>query len=364
MAEENAVKPEKASAPKASEEAVANAQVGVEEDAAKAGSASAAAKAPAMDRRIPMTCVAVMIFILLVAFFCVGVQVVTDMVEAKNAPTEIKGKNATQGVDYPTLSRLPDGVAAEVNGVEIPESWIDDFIANMRAANGLESQEAWDAWMIENNQTTETIRNRIILYYVNQEMVDQIAEEMGIHPTEADYQATRDALMGDPERLASIEEVLKQEGRTLEDYEVDLQTLTKREMIGEKANEGITETQEFKDAVLQGIQAQYPEYASAASLDEVDSEIVKEITDSYKAMSDSQALSNKVAEFIDAKPVLYAAIASDAPYQSNSDAYFSLLELRQNLNKSGIFIEEGGFFDSLLSDIGGGAQVRADAPQS
>lgn len=325
---------------------------------------NAAAQANVKDRKIPMTSIAVMIFILLVAFFCVGLQVVTSMVEAKNAPVEIKGKNASQGVDYPTLSNLPEGVAAEVNGVEIPESAVDDFIANMREVNGLESQDAWNTWMIENNQTTETIRNRVILYYVNQELIDQLAEEMDIHPTEADYAAMRETFLGDAERKAAIEEVLRAEGRTLDDYEVDIETATKRDMIGKKANAGTVDTPEFKEAVLKGVQAQYPEYASATTLDEVDPAIVKEVSDSYESLSNTQAFSNKVSEFIKDGSVLYCAIPSDVPYQSDSDAYFSLLELRQNLNKSGIFIEEGGLFDSLLSDIGGGAQVQSSAPQS
>lgn len=55
--------------------------------------------------KIPGTSLAVMIFILLVAFACTGVQVVTGLVEAEHAPEEIKGKY-TQGTGMLPILQL------------------------------------------------------------------------------------------------------------------------------------------------------------------------------------------------------------------------------------------------------------------
>lgn len=301
------------------------------------------------NRRIPATSVAVMIFILLVAFACTGVTVVTGMVDAKHAQQPIYGKDGSRATDYPTPGRLPEGVAASVNGVEIPESQITDFIMGMRQAQDLESQEAWDEWMIDNGQNTETIRNRVILYYVNNEMIDQIAEEMGIHPTAEDYQQTRDELFATPEDAQAIEEMLGAEGRTLEDYEADVAVFTKRRMIGEVGNAGTADTPEFKESVLKGIQNSYPEYADALSLDEVDPQIVDKVTAEYEALSDSQTFSSKVDAFVRDHDVLYSELPSDLPYRTGADAYFMKENIKAMLEKNHI-LGEGGLFDDLMAN--------------
>lgn len=302
-------------------------------------------------RRIPGTSVAVMIFILLVAFFCVGLQVVTDMVEAKNAPEVIKGKDVPADyAEYPIPAHLPEGVAASVNGVEIPESQITSFIMGMRASLGLESQEAWDEWMIDSANSTETIRNRVIMYYVNNELIDQMADELGIKPTEEDYQKTRDLAYGTPESKQALEESLAREGRTLDDYEADVVTLTKRRLIGEVYNEGIVDDPAFRGAVLKAIQSEYPEYAEAMSLDEVDPELAQEKLDEYKTLSDMQAFSGYLKDFVERGEVLYSKMGSDLPYQSNSDTYFMKEQFKQMLNKNGIFLGEGGVLDGLVAD--------------
>lgn len=289
-----------------------------------------------MGRRLPGTTVAVMIFILLVAFACAGVQVVVSMVEANNAPEEIKGKGETQEVEYPTLSRLPEGVAAEVNGVEIPESQVTSFIMSMRNKLGLEDQEAWDEWMIESGNTTETIRNRIIMYYLNNELIDQIADELDVHPSPEDYQATRDELYATPESTEAIEQLLAMEGRTLEDYESDIVTMTKRRMIGEKYNEPTLSSPEFKEVVLATIQANNPEYAEAQSLDEVDEAIVEQVSAQLTEVSNEQAFANYVREFIERSDIFYSKMGEDLPYKSNSDAHFMKEQFEYMLKKNGI----------------------------
>ncbi len=314
------------------------------------GTSSASSEAEA-NRRIPGTTGAVMIFILLVAFACAGVQVVTNMIEDKYAPEEIKGKENLKPVEYPILHRLPEGIAAEVNGVEIPESTITDMIMSLRHNVGLDDQEAWDEWMIETNNTTETLRNRFILYNVNAVLVDQMAEELGVEPTEEDLQVTRDEIYSSPEAIEMAKEQLAQEGRTLEDYETDIVTLTKKRLIGEKYNEGITENPEFQETVLSYIKQGYPEYAEAESLDQVDPDIVSSVTQEMKAISDTQAFSNYVRDFLLRSDVFYSKMGSDLPYKSNSDTYFMKEEMKAMLKKNGLISDEGSVFDELMSDM-------------
>lgn len=311
-------------------------------------------------RRIPATSVAVMICILLIAFLCAGVYLVTNMVEAKHAVEPIKGKSNSGFVEYPLPARLPDGVAAEVNGVEIPESQITNFIMTMRNKLGLEDQQAWDEWMIDYGVTTENIRNRVIMYYVNNEIIDQIADEMDIHPTEADYQATRDELFATPESTQNIIDSLAREGRTLDDYEADIVTLTKRRLIGEKYNEGTTESPEFQEAVLEYIKDGHPEYEEAASLDEIDDALVQETFNELKGYSDAQAFSTCVGDFVERSDVLYSKMDPDRPYQSNSDTYFMKQQIKEQvenmLTRNGIDLGEIALFGDGAQDNEAGSE--------
>lgn len=80
------------------QERTASPEAPVASGASGTSSASSGAEA---NRRIPGTTVAVMIFILLVAFACAGVQVVPNKIEDKYAPEEIKGKENQKPVEYP-----------------------------------------------------------------------------------------------------------------------------------------------------------------------------------------------------------------------------------------------------------------------
>lgn len=307
-------------------------------------------------RRIPATSVAVMIFILLVAFACTGVTVVNSIIEDKYAPEVIKGKD-TYGkpAQYPTLSNdLPLGVAGQVGDVQIPESQITNFILNLREKVGLEDQEAWDQWMIGRNHSTETIRNQIILYYINNEIIEQMADELGIQPTEADYQQTRDEIFDSPEAVEAMEASLAAEGRTFDDFEADIVMQTKKRLITAKVSEGITETPAFKATLLKTIQGEYPEYADTKSLDDVDPAIVEEVSDRMRYLSEEQAFSSYLKEFVDEHDIYYSPIRGEVPYPSNSDAYFAKQEfmatLKQALKKSGMVLDEDTFPGNLFVD--------------
>lgn len=279
---------------------------------------------------------------------------VTHVIDTKYAKEEIKGKDTFgKGAQYPTLAELPQGVAAEVNGVEIPESQITNFIMGMRETLGLEDQEAWDQWMLEKRFSTETLRNHVILYYMNNEIIEQMADELDVQPTEEDYQATRESIFYSPEATAALEQALAEEGKTLEDYEPDIVMETKKRMIISKCNEGVTSTPEFTEAVLESIKAEYPEYENAESLDEIDPEIVEQVFNDSKEYSDQMAFSEYLKKFVEGDAAVFSALPSGLPYQSAADAYFAQEyfkgSLAQSLKKSGLDVSEGTFLGDLLA---------------
>ncbi len=294
--------------------------------------------------KIPGTSLAVMIFILLVAFACTGVQVVTGLVEAEHAPEEIKGKY-TQGAGdaaYPTAARLPEGVAARVNGVDILESQVTDYIIGIRERLQLEDQEAWDEWMINNGRSTEAIRNQVLLYFINLEMLTQIA--------------FLEDLKSDPESLEVVEANLAAEGYTVEDREA-LTLAVMTDVIGARINEAILDTPEFKDAVLEYVKRGAEEYKDVTSLDQVDPAVVEQVTKDVAKYSNRGALGFAVDDFVEAHDVLYQKLDEDVSYQSNADTYFQEMAIRQMLNKNGLFIpEDQGILDGLIAKLTESAQ--------
>ncbi|MCI9128878.1 MAG: hypothetical protein HFJ65_00955 [Eggerthellaceae bacterium] len=331
---------------------------------------SASQEAPSKDgasaissKKIPGTSVAVMITVLLLALLFGGIYVVTSIIDAQAAAREIKGKGENPAVEYPIEARLPNGIAAQVGDVEIPESVVEDYIHTLRERLDLTSQEAWDEWMKENGFTTESLRYSVIKYYVNLEIVDQMAKEYGVEPTEEDIQRVRDQAFATPEAEQAIKENLEAQGRTMEDYEADLRMSAQQELLQDVVTEGLEDTDAFKKGVLRAVKNQYPEYEEAESLDEVDPEIVEEMSAQVAYLSKAQTYANYLNDFMKEIDILYSKMPTDVDYRSNSDAYFSQeimkLQIQEMLKNNGLLEE-----DSPLSGLLGTTEEQTTGDAS
>lgn len=77
-------------------------------------------------------------------------------------------------------------VAATVNGENIDEQTITDYVQDFRKTNDLEDDTKWAQWLVDNNLTADTVRSDAIDYYVRQTCIDQDAESKGITVTDDD----------------------------------------------------------------------------------------------------------------------------------------------------------------------------------
>ena len=87
-----------------------------------------------------------------------------------------------QTSDTPTYT---GGVAATVNGVEIPEDKVTQAIQDIRAQMSLTEEDAWGQWLADNDYTPESVREEIVNSFVDQELVKQGGEAVGM--TEDEY---------------------------------------------------------------------------------------------------------------------------------------------------------------------------------
>ena len=72
------------------------------------------------------------------------------------------------------------GAAATVNGTAVSEESVTSYVQEFRASLSLEDEEAWGQWLAGNGYTPQTIREDVIDYYVDQELLRQAARERGV----------------------------------------------------------------------------------------------------------------------------------------------------------------------------------------
>lgn len=113
-------------------------------------------------------------------------------------------------------------VAATVNGQEIMEQTVTDYIANFRTSSSLESDEAWGEWMVANGYTPESVREEVIDYYVNQDLYDQAAKEYNVTVEQADIDAALDETKAMFESDEAFQEALEASSMTEESYIEDV----------------------------------------------------------------------------------------------------------------------------------------------
>ena len=70
--------------------------------------------------------------------------------------------------------------AATVNGTPVAEETVAAYIDDFRATSSLEDDGAWATWLADNGYTPQSVRQEVVDYYVDEELVRQAARERGV----------------------------------------------------------------------------------------------------------------------------------------------------------------------------------------
>ena len=265
----------------------------------------------------------VVIVVLLVVLGCL----VGSLAMAMNAPktsssqvqTKAEQEALKQAEEEAEANRipeatLPEGVAAMVNGQEIPESEVTDVIEEARVASGLD-KDAWGQWMVAMGMTPDTLRESIIGSMVDEMLLEQVIDELSIEVTEQDvedaYQETR-AQYGTDEEW---QQVLQMNGLTEETYREQLVDNVAQQKVADIAlEESENATEVTDDMVLENLKGYYTEYAEATTLDEVDADIA----DKMRSMLENNARATAYQEYMKANrqeaDLKMSKMPSDVPY--------------------------------------------------
>lgn len=266
----------------------------------------------------------VVIVVLLVVLGCL----VGSLAMAMNAPkpsssqvqTKAEQEALKQAEEEAEANRipeaaLPEGVAATVNGQEIPESEVTDVIEEARVASGLEDKDAWGQWMVAMGMTPDTLRESIIGSMVDEMLLEQVIDELSIEVTEQDVEDAYQEMRAQYGTDEEWQQVLQMNGLTEETYREQLVDNVAQQKVADIAlEESENATEVTDDMVLENLKGYYTEYAEATTLDEVDADIA----DKMRSMLENNARATAYQEYMKANrqeaDLKMSKMPSDVPY--------------------------------------------------
>lgn len=130
------------------------------------------------------------------------------------------------------------GVAATVNGVEIPEDEVTNMIESIRSQAGLTDANKWGQWLANNNMTPESVRSEMIDSFVEEELIKEGAADRGLTVDSATVDSYVDSIKSNYGSDEDWQNALSQAGFTEDRYRDTIETsLLQQQMLASFADE-------------------------------------------------------------------------------------------------------------------------------
>lgn len=139
------------------------------------------------------------------------------------------------------------GTAATVNGTAIEEDTVTKYIQDFRTSSNLTTDEAWANWLKESSQDPASVREQVIEYYVQQELIRQAAQENEIVIEQNEIDEQVNAMKQNYSTDSAWQDALSQSGVTEEQYRESIEVGLTSRALQEKI---ITEVDTSDDAGL------------------------------------------------------------------------------------------------------------------
>lgn len=115
------------------------------------------------------------------------------------------------------------GVAATVDGVEISEDTITNYIESVRSSNSLTDEAAWGEALAQASLTPATYRESIVNTFVTRELIKTKATEKGVTVDSSEVDSYIDQMKANYDDDAAWQEALTQAGMTEDDYRAEIE---------------------------------------------------------------------------------------------------------------------------------------------
>lgn len=136
--------------------------------------------------------------------------------------------------DNGEASNRTGGVAATIDGVEIPEDEVTNYIEDrLRVQQNLSEEDAWGAWLAENDYTPESLREAVIDMYVQRELITKGAEERGVTVDGSEVDSSLETMKGYYDSDEKWQSALEQAGWTEDAYRTEIELSLKMNKLQE-----------------------------------------------------------------------------------------------------------------------------------
>ncbi len=312
----------------------------------------------AVHRKLSGSDMAVMTIVAIIAIVCIAFSIVTAMTMPPSkelAPRTAQQPLATYAVsDY---AHLPEGVAAEVNGVEISEQEVTDYVEAYRKSMDLEDEDEWTQFVYEGESygNTENLRNFVLNLLINQELVVQAAASVGIEVDDEQLDEIFQQDMKDRNIDSEDEywELVEEGGFTKEAFIAQNRNSLLQNEIVYYVNPESGYIDTLDDRVLEYIKGAYPAYSDISSLDEVSDKISGYSREYVVYLMNIDAYNAFMENFIKNSKIEVAAPPEDLPYAVDTG----------ELQMQG-FIDNFKHMMDVNSQLGGQSNDEVDVSES
>lgn len=295
--------------------------------------AAAEGSAVPIDNKISGSDMAVMTIIIIIAIAVIAASVFTNMLNPQTGTAQpaSSAQVQTSRFEVSEYSQLPDGIAAVVNGVEIPESRLNNYVEYFRNVMGLEDDEDWAAFVNQGYGNTEGVRSFVLELFMNQELVRQAAAASGIVITDEEV----DEAIADDMASNQIEDedvywnLIANSGLSTDEYKSILENQILQNKIIEMVNPESSYEDELDDRILTYIKENYPARANIESLDEVGDEVKENAKEYVVYYLNLEKYNEFMDKYMDMSDIEVAAAPGSLPYEADT----GLLQLQDLAKK-------------------------------
>lgn len=206
------------------------------------------------------------------------------------------------------------GVAATVNGAEIPEASVTETIQTVRAQSGLDDDDTWAQFLVSNSMTPESVREQILDSLIDQELMKQGAEELGVTVDSAEVDSYVEAMRANFDSDEAWETALSEAGFTEDEYRQSIE----QSLLQQQVSTYFEEKAEMTDEdILSAAQSYIPYYNGAKR----SSHILFMVTDTNDeaAMAQAREKAQQVLDQINSGAITFEDAAKQYSDDSSKD---------------------------------------------
>ena len=185
------------------------------------------------------------------------------------------------------------GVAGTVNGVDISEDTITNYIQGVRDQLGASDEEAWGKWLADNDYTPASVRDEVVNSFAQRELVKEAIEEKGITVDSSEVDQSIQSVKDNFDSDEKWQSALDQAGMTEDSYRAEIEQKLKENKLYESF---ASEEDPSESDMLQYAQM----YASAYDGAKRSSHILFDASDEAKAQEVLDKINSGELDFVDA----------------------------------------------------------------